>query len=1596
MSFWVSAVGTWIADYYLLATLTMMLAWLAMRLIRQPVRRLGIAWSTIAGLLALAIISGTPNWPRVAIFSLPAEAAMARTPAQPAVGISAADPRPSAETPDLVTPYRPSEAIPEPPGSDNPPAVRQPRRSAVSADRMARQRTAPSPTSAETSPPPVTSRAWNMPPWRVAIGALFVAGALQVCLWLTWGAVQAARLCRRSTEAPEQLETRLRRIVGGNRRPPRLLLSPDIDNAVVLGVLRPTILLPAAPVEQDGELGWEAVLAHEAAHVRNGDLWLLAAGRLMLLLLFAHPLFWWLRRRIRTDQEAVADETAAAHTGREVYAEGLVAWARTGMGLARRHVPAALAIREGTSQLEARIATLLDESLRIETRSPRPWKLASLAITGTVVLTMSVLTLQPARSADPMVASPSPANAATGGLGSEDIEDLERLGIRVNIDQTTGVTRAFIGDNLSEEAISRLKELNVPVSAAFFDSDETVAAITRLTEFSTVETLSISGGQLPAAAMPHLKKLTGLRRLLLRGGQIDDAAIHNLAELPQLEYLGLHDRAVTERGLEVLGRLPNLQSFSFVAFQPASATPGSLLPGDSVIDHLASTTTLKSLSLQFGVRITDAGFARLSRLPKLEELKLGSADITDEGLAYIGKITSLKTFELQPHVTLISGSRSRLTDVGLRHLKGLTNLEVLSIPGGQFTDAGMAHLAGMTKLKRLTLISASSVFSDEGFKAFVGMNDLEWLFISGKLFVTDAGLAHLKNKSKLVNLFLGNSQITDAGLVHLQNKPSLAFLHLNETDISDAGLEHLQSLTGLRNLNLRGTRVAGPGLADLKGLSKLSDLDLSDTRIDDKALKELSGFSGLARLNLQRTAVSDEAIARLQQTLPKCRIESNRSAAARRAEMPSRIPSIQSRTIGSPENVSLSLRGPEITDDTLANLESLRTARSLSLSETAVTDAGLAHLKQATQLRTLSISQSRITGAGLVHLASLPELTDISLFWTDVNDEALVHLTRLKKLERLSLSRAPITDAGLVHLGELGNLRSLSLRDTRVGDDGLRHLRGLSRLFSLGVSGNDQISDVGLVHIRNMTNLAMLDLDGTRVTDSGLENLAGLPNLTSLSLRDTAITDSGLVHLSKLTRLIRLTLDHTRVTEAGIRNLWRALPEATITPAPPRPAIDSPMNELAKEGTAAALKQLGITFISDETGQVVGAKFFSSRFEDADLAYLKGVEHVKELEFYICMNFTDAALGQLGGFEELQKLRIRSCEKITDAGLTHLNELPNLIELELRDCKGLTDAGLATLRALPKLEILRLSDRQATNKGLAELNSLKNLQELAIHGTLGDESRVNDAALAHIAGFTTLKRLSITSIPIASTSEITDAGLAHLGRLVDLEELTLQAGNRVTDTGLQPLNRLSKLRLLNLSYGQPGDAGFAVLGQLTSLEDLVVSAPDNQSRISDAGLARLIGLKNLRRLILPQLPAVSDDGLQSIGKLAALEDLTLNGSQITDAGLSNLAHLTHLKSLSLSQTPGITGSGLVHLQGATGLEKLTLAETAVQGRELQRLTAFPGLVRLALSGAKISDADLEPLTKLKNLEVLALRDVDLSPSALELLQRALPKCRIMR
>jgi beta-lactamase regulating signal transducer with metallopeptidase domain len=104
----------------------------------------------------------------------------------------------------------------------------------------------------------------------------------------------------------------------GLRAVARVFMSAKVREAVVVGLLRPMVLLPACWLTEMTPEVLEAVIAHELAHIRRWDLWVNLLQRLLETLLFYHPAVWWLSRRVRLAREMCCDELAVAATGQRM------------------------------------------------------------------------------------------------------------------------------------------------------------------------------------------------------------------------------------------------------------------------------------------------------------------------------------------------------------------------------------------------------------------------------------------------------------------------------------------------------------------------------------------------------------------------------------------------------------------------------------------------------------------------------------------------------------------------------------------------------------------------------------------------------------------------------------------------------------------------------------------------------------------------------------------------------------------------------------------------------------------------------------------------------------------------------------------------------------------------------------------------------------------------------------------------------------------------------------------------------------------------------------------------------------------------------
>ncbi len=156
---------------------------------------------------------------------------------------------------------------------------------------------------------------------------------------------------------------------------------------VLIGILRPIILLPPAALTGYSPDEIEMVLLHELAHVRRWDNLVNLMQRLLESLLFFHPAVWLISSWARREREACCDALVVTRTDRpHAYAELLVALAAQMPRSVLFHPAASSAMAAGPLRSRIRRILKLDDDPMLISGKSFTLVLAALALTATLAI----------------------------------------------------------------------------------------------------------------------------------------------------------------------------------------------------------------------------------------------------------------------------------------------------------------------------------------------------------------------------------------------------------------------------------------------------------------------------------------------------------------------------------------------------------------------------------------------------------------------------------------------------------------------------------------------------------------------------------------------------------------------------------------------------------------------------------------------------------------------------------------------------------------------------------------------------------------------------------------------------------------------------------------------------------------------------------------------------------------------------------------------------------------------------------------------------------------------------------------------------------
>ncbi len=729
----------------------------------------------------------------------------------------------------------------------------------------------------------------------------------------------------------------------------------------------------------------------------------------------------------------------------------------------------------------------------------------------------------------------------------------------------------------------------------------------------------------------------------------------------------------------------------------------------------------------------------------------------------------------------------------------------------------------------------------------------------------------------------------------------------------------------------------------------------------------------------------------------------------------------------------LRLSGDFLIDEDLKALPEFSKLKSLIILGIVSDGSCLKYLKDCKQLYHLECEfDDLLNNDNLKYLVAVSQLKSLSLNFDVCYSSDLVWLDRMTQLKSLHLCGACWVrrQSDFSFLRSLTQLEELDLcldgtyynqslwdddmsvhnslqerfenNDSCIDDSLLKYLASLTKLKKLRLSWGS--TDAGLDVLRHCKELETLDLSGCSITGTGFDFVRQTPHLKCLDLSDCRmLTDTGLKKISILKNLEELKLpDSTKLTLSGLRNLEKLVNLKSLS-------------VFIKPQSYDCLKFL------ERLTNLENLKLYQSDFENEDTYDLDAATVIQDYSFYYLRNLTklktldcseipitSAALRHLAKLKQLESIQL-NCKTVDGYLFDRLLQFPRLKSFQMEGgyyiCENeneeydhqIFDQDLIKIAGLTELEELTLRGPQITGKGLAYLSGMKHLKSLSLYCC-----DIDDADVAVLENIDSLKELECCQVdysdPFSAEPElagISDLGLKAIGKMKNLESLSLIGNFQITDDGLAYLSSLTHLKTLYLDCTGITDEGLRHLSGLSELEDLSCRG----SEVTFEGLVHLIGLKKLTDLSDMLTTPCSDKQLDICAKSWAIRNVMLNDNEFTDSGLNKLGEAYNLLSINLCKCPTITGAGFKSWSKQSPLTQVVFDECCnLTESGVAALKDIPRLKIVAFSKCDIlTDSMLLQLKQCPGLLSIEVVNCPLITSeGIDELSRALPCCKIKK
>ena len=295
----------------------------------------------------------------------------------------------------------------------------------------------------------------RLEPWLPLVSVVWCVGAFLAGLRMVAGwALTRQLVARANVSTEDRWQARVSNWCEelGINKAVRFLVSDAIDSPLVVGWLKPVILWPTAALHGMTPQDVEAIIAHELAHIRRGDVLINLLQACIEVLFFHHPAAWWISAQIRAEREYCADDLAVRMLDRSESGTKL-SYARALLALEEHRSIPLLSVAAKGGKLLDRIRRLVG----VETTGHSPARplvggLVTTSLLG--ILLAGVFVTSPSRAIGPRSVMIRPAEAVKPEVDADATADQSRPNLPLD-----SVIEATL---IAEAIINRLTNAGVP------------------------------------------------------------------------------------------------------------------------------------------------------------------------------------------------------------------------------------------------------------------------------------------------------------------------------------------------------------------------------------------------------------------------------------------------------------------------------------------------------------------------------------------------------------------------------------------------------------------------------------------------------------------------------------------------------------------------------------------------------------------------------------------------------------------------------------------------------------------------------------------------------------------------------------------------------------------------------------------------------------------------------------------------------------------------------------------------------------------------------------------------------------------------------